>query len=758
MTTPNRGYSEIPSTSAPDVPFYTNAALRQIDADVQSIDKTQEVADLEGNISDHEGRLALVESAAGFPAPPLSFQDAVVAALVNNSGSGVRAALAAAVTSQVNPRLQPQEDAAAVRLRSRSRGYPGKTLLRRVSTYGYWLGYQMDALRWAVYTTAAAPDAPGGSETKTLVQLDTFGAYLAYRPYEWNSAGYTWSGASWADNPTLNGRRATTPSDYARYTLPTGTKVAALRYNAHSNNGIAEVRITDDLGNTLTPAGLMSGSELLAAGIITQADLDMYLSSSARYINQHTWGAMTETFQIISEALDPSRSYTVTILATGVFRARSGTNYLSTYGGNPSAETDVSGWTGTAATITRVTTPVNAGGSTGAFKITASAAGSALSSRMDLNPRISVTAGLPYTFSASLHVGGQAGVDGAIRAYFMDAAGVTLSSTATSAVVATNGYTRVSVTGTAPTGAASVMLRVGLNAAHASGAYVYADDLMWEQSATMSAYTVTAPGAYATVSALCTESGSPNSGTTWVLDEQMGSVPGANPSAWEYALSVTIGGVSAFIGNQHGYDRPVALDIYQDGKLRTAAPSVGTTFVQNELTLVRTSDLYHPGTASKVATAKVTYSLSAASGFFVERDIAWLVAGRYERPYTVMWPTQLERVSWVGARQTWTADKNLDKDPLGQLGKVPYLTCYAWKKTGGNYFGMCEVTGESVMDYAWDPATYTYYEDRSADTKKLYVSPLGNGVTRNFAAAERLHSGSAYSVGRMPAVDLVLGR
>ena len=687
----------------------------------------------------------------GIPGPGAVPADTAVAGYVAGPTAATRAALGTwldtAIGKYTGQLLDPLRNA----LLARTRPMPqGKCFVRRISTYNYWLAYQLDPLRWLVHSFRNSPNAPGGTEARQLVQLDYAAGYLATLVTEWAAAGITWSGASWADNATLNGRRALTRGDYARWTTAPGARAALLRFNTHSNNGIAEVRMQDDLGAFHTPSDLLTGGAMLAAGIISADDVAAgYIDTSAYYVSMHTWAAMTETHVVLSTNLDPNRTYQVTVIATGVSRARANVNMIAKFGGNPSAEVDVAGWTGTNATITRVTTPVASGsGSTGAFKVTATAASSGNGSRMEMAPRMPVTAGLSYTFSGSLTPGGQTGVDAGLRLYFYDAAGVQVGNSTLAPVVSTNGFVRVSGTAVAPAGAVTGQLRVGINNAHVSGAYVYADDLQLEQDTVMTAYTGAAPSAYATVSGTGRDHTVPSSGTVWVLDEMLGaSGPGSSdPSAWEYALGVAIGGQDSFIGQQHGYDRPTSWVVSADGK--PLDPPVGTLYTSNSITIERTSDLYHPGSASKVATARVVYAISAAGGLQVDRKVTWLTAGSYYSPYMVMWPTTLQRVSWVGADQDWTANKNLDKDPAGQLGKVPYQLCYAWN-TGGNYVAVCDASLEAFRAFQWAATARGYYEDRSADLKKLYITPLAEGVRRTFAAGDVLHASSTYAAGRV---------
>lgn len=90
MTTPYRGYTEIPGAAVPDVPYRVNLALREIDADVADA-----VAELEAADTATAGRLAVVEAAAGFGSG-MKLQDDAVNGLLNGS-----TATAATLTKQI---------------------------------------------------------------------------------------------------------------------------------------------------------------------------------------------------------------------------------------------------------------------------------------------------------------------------------------------------------------------------------------------------------------------------------------------------------------------------------------------------------------------------------------------------------------------------------------------------------------------------------------------------------------------------------
>lgn len=91
MTTPYRGYTEIPGAAVPDVPYRVNLALREIDADVQDA-----VAELEAADAAAAGRLAGLEAAAGFGSG-LKLQDDAVNGLLNSATSKT----AVTVTKQI---------------------------------------------------------------------------------------------------------------------------------------------------------------------------------------------------------------------------------------------------------------------------------------------------------------------------------------------------------------------------------------------------------------------------------------------------------------------------------------------------------------------------------------------------------------------------------------------------------------------------------------------------------------------------------
>lgn len=109
MTTPYRGYTEIPSGVVPDVPYRTNLALREIDADMDgalkrtaaleatSASSSAAIDELEDSTTEHGARIALVEAAAGFEEPPLGFQDEIVDGLLGNPASETAKRVATAV-------------------------------------------------------------------------------------------------------------------------------------------------------------------------------------------------------------------------------------------------------------------------------------------------------------------------------------------------------------------------------------------------------------------------------------------------------------------------------------------------------------------------------------------------------------------------------------------------------------------------------------------------------------------------------------
>ncbi len=93
MTTPYRGYTELPGAAVPDVPYRVNLALREIDADVADA-----VAELETIDAAQAGRLAALESAAGFGAGMQLQDDAVNGLLLGNTKA------AATLTKQIDTR------------------------------------------------------------------------------------------------------------------------------------------------------------------------------------------------------------------------------------------------------------------------------------------------------------------------------------------------------------------------------------------------------------------------------------------------------------------------------------------------------------------------------------------------------------------------------------------------------------------------------------------------------------------------------
>lgn len=636
-------------------------------------------------------------------------------------------------------------------LLARTRPMPsGKCFLRRTSKYKYWMGYQLDSLRWMVHTFSNSPNTDGGAEARQLVQLNNFAAYRAGLYTNWDAADWTWKGASWEDSTPLAGRRARTRREYARFTLPVGSRAALMRYTAHSSNGIAEVRMTDDLGMTHTPSDLLSGREMLEAGLVTQCDIDAgNISTSAYYISQHTYGVSCLADRVLSTNLDTQRTYTVTVLGTGVQRAGSIPVHLV---GNPSAEVEFSEGEATGASLSRVAGAAPAqGGAYYRLTVTDNTAGTH-NQQVDISPRVTVVPGLPHTMSAYVRASGNVGVS--LQMSFYDSAGAAIGNSSSSPTITGATFAWTSVTATAPAGTVSMLLRIGNADAAAVGDTIDFDGVVLEQSDMPGPCAEGVPAPYVTVAAIGRDHPTPNSQTTWVLDEQLGGAGRSDPSAWEYALGVAIGGTDAFIGNQHGYDRPASWKVYAEGK--TLTPPVDSIYTSNGFTIERLSDLYHPGSESKVGTARVVYSMTAAGGLHVHRKITWATDGWYYCPYMVMWPTTLQRVSWVGANQTWTADQNLGKAPGGQLGKLPYQLCYAWNPDG-NYVALCDSGIEGFRSFA-SGAAYAYYEDRSATLKKLYVAPITDGARHQFIAGDTWGAASTYSAGRVSSPEVTLKR
>lgn len=80
MATPYRGYTEVPGSIAPDVPYRINLALREIDADLETA-----LAELDETDAAAAGRLAALESAAGFGSGMKLQDDAVNALLLSST-------------------------------------------------------------------------------------------------------------------------------------------------------------------------------------------------------------------------------------------------------------------------------------------------------------------------------------------------------------------------------------------------------------------------------------------------------------------------------------------------------------------------------------------------------------------------------------------------------------------------------------------------------------------------------------------------
>lgn len=156
---------------------------------------------------------------------------------------------------------------------------------------------------------------------------------------------------------------------------------------------------------------------------------------------------------------------------------------------NPSFETNTTGWSAVTGncTFTRSTSDSRFGSSCANLVFnTSSVAGDGIQT---LVPRVSVTSGFPYTFSAYLKVDSGATYSYDVVIAWLNAAGADISYSATAAnVTAGSGWNRISASGTAPVLAVSARFAVRRLTGMGTASTLKVDGIMFEQSSTVGAY------------------------------------------------------------------------------------------------------------------------------------------------------------------------------------------------------------------------------------------------------------------------------
>lgn len=206
MATPNRGITELPGNVAPDVPFHTNNALRQVDAEIEKVDTESISRDDEQKL-----RLSQLEAAAGFPNNPVAITDGNVSTVLNNKTS----ASAGAVRKIVEEQAFPFADLDILRGR---------------------LGTRNERLVNLVFVGSSTINGGGASDydSRSVVGLLTQSLYAAYPKYDgtqhYNICDLNAAAASTKTAPGLRSVRAGIGGTTSATYLPAAdvTKIKAL--------------------------------------------------------------------------------------------------------------------------------------------------------------------------------------------------------------------------------------------------------------------------------------------------------------------------------------------------------------------------------------------------------------------------------------------------------------------------------------------------------------------------------------------------
>jgi hypothetical protein len=211
-----------------------------------------------------------------------------------------------------------------------------------------------------------------------------------------------------------------------------------------------------------------------------------------------TYGSLLVTEQSFASVAAAFPSYTGLLSATNLVATSSdvtpfGTTRVNLVT-NPSVETDAATWNANNATGARSTLDSYAGSASyrTVFNTTPSGgAGVFWWAAAGSGPGFLVTAGLAYTFSVWVKdTAASRGYRASLEWRNSAVAAGTLISTSTGSLttVTLNGWTRVSITATAPAGAQSVIPSCYVQVATTSGQVVYFDAALLEQASTVGSY------------------------------------------------------------------------------------------------------------------------------------------------------------------------------------------------------------------------------------------------------------------------------
>lgn len=247
----------------------------------------------------------------------------------------------------------------------------------------------------------------------------------------------------------------------------------------------------------------------------------------------------------------------------------------------------------------------------------------------------------------------------------------------------------------------------------------------------------------------------------YVVEEELG-VTGSSFSAHEFALFVNpAAGGWETVGSVHGYEKQISLAITVDGSVK-AAMGTAEWFLGRAVSIVRTSELYHPFAVGKIADCVVAYQSTGADGLRLNHKITWAQAGQASFAYTLMWPYT---ATWTrGAFAGWDVDGTVNLADGSRFNAGRSNAMVAWGPSS-SYAGFCSWDLPLVGNYASAPNSVNQIEDRTGGAiKKLYVArnaiasqPVGDPIV-SYLAGDVWTGRRVYRIARMPGAEGILGR
>lgn len=265
------------------------------------------------------------EIAANLPGAPA---DATISSAVASTTSATRASLRDFVAAS-NP---SQMGLDAMKFDSIVRGTGLLGFVRRMLNNVYEIGYQIDDRRVIAHTLAIYGSAPGGATYQTLNQLQAVEARRCMTPRDETAAGVTLTGAGWATSTSTRAyggtyRRNTTAGQTAAFTTALGATKIGLIAGTLNNGGYSKVSIVDNAAAPVTANLLPTAQDEVTAGRLAATALIANggtLDPTDRVLNQYsTLTTYYDGYVGLADALDPLKTYTVTLTVTGYKQAAS---------------------------------------------------------------------------------------------------------------------------------------------------------------------------------------------------------------------------------------------------------------------------------------------------------------------------------------------------------------------------------------------------------------------------------------------------